>query len=188
VFSRVRERQVFYFLEAKRYVFPMGFRAHTVPELAAEVERFGVDSVIYHFIEARFADPQWGNDFSRWLRLCGEDDKAAESVVMQKSQREGFGLVVTEAMWKDRAVVGGDTGGISYQIIDGVTGYLAHTIEGGTYRLRQILSNPPLARLMGQESRHRVQSVFLLPHYLRNWLGVLLSFKYPGSGATMLVD
>jgi hypothetical protein len=78
VFSRVRERQVFYFLEAKRYVFPMGFRAHTVLELAAGVERFGADSVIYHFIEARFADPQWDNDFSRWLRLCGEDDKAAE--------------------------------------------------------------------------------------------------------------
>jgi trehalose synthase len=112
----------------------------------------------------------------------------AAAVVMQKSQREGFGLVVTEAMWKNRAVVGGDTGGISYQIIDGVTGYLVHTIEGGAYRLRQILSNPPLAKLMGQEARHRVQSVFLLPHYLRNWLGVLLSFKYPGRGVTMLVD
>lgn len=78
VFSRVREREVFYFLEAKRYVFPMGFQACSVQELAAGVERFGADSVIYHFIEARFSNGERHNDFSRWLRLCGEDEKAAE--------------------------------------------------------------------------------------------------------------
>lgn len=78
VFSRVVERHVFYFLEAKRYVFPMGFQAGTVQELATGIEKFGADSVIYHFIESRFSDPRRDNDFSRWLRLCGEDEKAEE--------------------------------------------------------------------------------------------------------------
>lgn len=77
-FSRVRLRDVFYFLEAKRYIFPIGFQARTVHELAAGIERFGADSVIYHFIEARFLDPQRDNDFSKWLRLGGEDEKANE--------------------------------------------------------------------------------------------------------------
>lgn len=110
----------------------------------------------------------------------------AASVVLQKSIREGFGLVVTEAMWKAKPVVGGDTGGIAFQTIDGVTGFLVKTVDGAAYRMRQLLSNPPLADLMGQEARLRVQSAFLLPHYLRNWLCALLSFRYPGSGVTTL--
>jgi trehalose synthase len=110
----------------------------------------------------------------------------AASVVLQKSIREGFGLVVTEAMWKAKPVVGGDTGGIAFQTIDGVTGFLVKTVDGAAYRMRQLLSNPPLADLLGQEARLRVQSTFLLPHYLRNWLCALLSFRYPGNGVTTL--
>lgn len=91
----------------------------------------------------------------------------AAKVVIQKSLREGFGLVVTEAMWKGTPVVGGDTGGIAYQIIDGVTGFLVRTVEGAAYRLRELLSNQPLAQAMGQEARLRVQGTFLPPHYLR---------------------
>jgi trehalose synthase len=110
------------------------------------------------------------------------------TVVLQKSFREGFGLVVTEAMWKSRPVVGGDTGGIAFQVIDGVTGFLVQTEDGAVYQLRQLLSNPPLAASLGAEAHRRVQSTFLLPHYLRNWLSVLLNFRYPGRGVTVLAD
>ena len=110
----------------------------------------------------------------------------AAAVVLQKSLREGFGLVVTEAMWKSTPVVGGDTGGIAYQIIDGVTGFLVRTVEGAAYRLRQLLSNPLLAQATGQEARLRVQGTFLPPHYLRNWLCLLLALQHGGKGVTIL--
>ncbi len=110
----------------------------------------------------------------------------AAALVIQKSLREGFGLSITEPMWKAKPVVGGDTGGISYQVIDGVTGFLVQTAEGAAYRMRQLLSNPPLAELMGQEARLRVKGTFLPPHYLHNWLGLLLGFQYPERGVSVL--
>ena len=112
----------------------------------------------------------------------------AATVVLAKSIREGFGLVVTEAMLKDKPVIGGDTGGIAFQIIDGVTGFLVQTVEGSAYRLRQLLANRPMAQLMGWEARLRVQSTFLPPHYLRNWLCILLGFRAGGNGVTVLRD
>jgi hypothetical protein len=69
-----------------------------------------------------------------------------------------------------------------------VTGILVQTAEGAAYRMRQLLSNPPLAELMGQEARLRVKSAFLPPHYLRNWLGLLLGFQYAERGVSMLAD
>jgi trehalose synthase len=112
--------------------------------------------------------------------------QSSAAVVIHKALREGFGLVVTEAMWKSRPVVGGDTGGIAFQIVDGVSGFLVHTVEGAAHRLRHLLSTPPMARAIGEEARLRVQSTFLPPHYLRNWLGVLLGVREPGGGVTML--
>ena len=110
----------------------------------------------------------------------------AASVVLQKSVREGFGLSVTEAMWKAKPVVGGDTGGIAFQVIDGVNGFLVQTVEGATYRLRQLLSNPPLAQLIGQEAHRRVRTAFLPPYALRNWLCVLSSVRNPDRGVSVL--
>ncbi len=65
----------------------------------------------------------------------------AATVVVQKSIREGFGLVVSEAMWKGKPVVGSNIGGIRRQIINGVTGYLVNSIEGTAFRIKQLLSN-----------------------------------------------
>ncbi|MCK4308013.1 glycosyltransferase [candidate division WOR-3 bacterium] len=108
------------------------------------------------------------------------------SVVLQKSIREGFGLVVTEAMWKKQAVIGGDTGGIRYQIVDEATGFLVNTVEGAAFWTRQLLSNPKLATLLGEQAYDRVRANFLPPHYLRHLLCVLLSAKHPGRGVTCL--
>lgn len=107
------------------------------------------------------------------------------TVVVQKSLREGFGLVVAEAMWKGKAVIGGNVGGIRRQIIEGSTGYLVNTIEGCAFRLRQLLTNPALANQLGENARQHVRHNFLLPTYLKSWLLVLLSLRHPEGRAVV---
>ncbi len=103
----------------------------------------------------------------------------AADVVVQKSIREGFGLVVAEAMWKGKPVIGGNVGGIRRQIIHGVSGYRVNTVEGLAWRLRELLADPEKARRMGKVGREQVRQNFLLPQYLKNWMLVFLSLDYP---------
>lgn len=107
-------------------------------------------------------------------------------VIVQKSLREGFGLVVTEAMWKGKPVIGGATGGIRTQIIQNTTGFLVSTIEGTAYRIRQLLANPGLADRLGHAAREYVRSNFLLPTYLKSWLLLLLCQGHQGERITFL--
>jgi trehalose synthase len=107
-------------------------------------------------------------------------------VIVQKSLREGFGLVVTEAMWKGKPVVGGATGGIRTQIIHNTTGFLVHTIEGTAYRIRQLLNNPGLAERLGAAAKEFARSNFLLPSYLKSWLLLLLTEEHMGERITFL--
>ncbi|HZP90498.1 MAG TPA: glycosyltransferase [Actinomycetota bacterium] len=86
--------------------------------------------------------------------------RAAE-VVVQKSVREGFGLVVTEAMWKERPVVGGDVTGIRLQIEDGVSGFLVASVEACAERIVQLHDDPDLRERLGAASRERVRERFL---------------------------
>ncbi|MFQ5455212.1 MAG: glycosyltransferase [Nitrospirota bacterium] len=106
----------------------------------------------------------------------------AATVVVQKSIREGFGLVVTEAMWKAKPVVGGNVGGIQKQIIHGETGFLVNTVEGTAYRIQQLINNPELAKKMGKEARHNVLTNYLMPSLLKNWLLLFLSLRHKGRG------
>ncbi len=100
------------------------------------------------------------------------------TVVVQKSLREGFGLVVTEAMWKAKPVIGGAVGGIRRQILHGSTGYLVHTVEGTAFRIRQLLGNPELREQMGRNAKQYVTENFLPPIYLKKWVMALLSMKH----------
>lgn len=101
----------------------------------------------------------------------------AASVVIQKSLREGFGLVVTEAMWKGKPVIGGNVGGIRRQIIHGESGFLVDTIEGTAYRIQQLLSNPILAKQIGMAAKKSVLTNYLMPSLIKNWLLLFLSLK-----------
>jgi trehalose synthase len=103
----------------------------------------------------------------------------AADIAVQKSTREGFGLVVAEAMWKGKPVIGGNVGGIRRQIIHGVTGYRVNTVEGLSWRLRELLGDPEKARRMGKLAKEQVRQNFLLPQYLKNWLMVFLSLEHP---------
>jgi len=98
----------------------------------------------------------------------------AAAIVIQKSTREGFGLTVAEAMWKGKPVIGGATGGITSQILYGVTGDTVNSVEGAAYRVRYLLSNPDLMRRMGEAGREHVRQNFLITRHLRDYLTILV--------------
>jgi len=91
-------------------------------------------------------------------------------VCMQKSTREGFGLTVTEALWKGRATIGGDVGGIPLQIENGVSGYLVSSPEEAADRTIEILRDPELAKRLGRAGKEHAREHFLTPRLLRDWL------------------
>lgn len=99
------------------------------------------------------------------------------AVILQKSIREGFGLTVTEAMWKGTPVIGGDVGGIRYQIQDGVSGFLVSSIEEASKRIVQLIQDKDLRQRMGQEARESVKQRFLMIRLLEQYLDLLNSFK-----------
>ena len=110
------------------------------------------------------------------------------AVVVQKSIREGFGLTVTEAMWKGAAVIGGRTGGIAHQIEDGVNGFLVDSAEQTAERIVALLKDRSLASRLGQKARDTVRSRFLMTRLMEDWLDLIGSFeanfKLRGSMAT----
>jgi trehalose synthase len=93
-------------------------------------------------------------------------------VVLQKSIREGFGLTVTEALWKGRPTVGGDVGGIPLQIIDGEDGYLVSSPEQAAERSLEVLRDPELGRRLGRAGKERARERFLSPRLLLDWLRI----------------
>jgi trehalose synthase len=106
-------------------------------------------------------------------RMINALQRAAD-VVLQKSTREGFGLTVTEALWKGKPVIGGDTGGIRLQVVDNHTGFLVHSPEGAALRLRYLLERPKMMRAMGEKAKEFVRENFLLTRQLREYLTVVV--------------
>ena len=109
--------------------------------------------------------------------------QTASDVVLQKSIREGFGLTVTEAMWKNQPVIGGNVGGIRAQISDGESGFLVDTVEECASRIVQLSGKTGASRVHG----HRCQgqalgTTFLLPRLLRDYLRAAKAAKAPDRG------
>jgi len=136
-------------------------------------------------------DPE-GSQIFESLRACQEerililtkgDDTALvnalqtrASVVLQKSLREGFGLTVAEAMWKSRAVIGGDVGGIRYQIEDGVNGFLVSSVEDAAERIVRLLKDEKLRDEFGKKGRETIREKFLLTRYVEQYLDLFSEF------------
>jgi len=102
------------------------------------------------------------------------------AVVLQKSLKEGFGLTVSEGMWKGKPVIGGAVGGIPLQIVHGITGFLVHSVEGTAFRIRQFLNNPDMAKRMGERGREYVRNNFLITRQTRDYLSVWYSMENKG--------
>lgn len=99
------------------------------------------------------------------------------AVVLQKSIREGFGLTVAEAMWKGTPVIGGNVGGIRYQIKDGVNGFLVSSVEEAAKRIVQLIKDKKLRKRMGEKAKETVRKKFLLTRYLDQYLDLFNSFE-----------
>jgi trehalose synthase len=99
------------------------------------------------------------------------------AVVLQKSIREGFGLTVAEAMWKGTPVIGGNVGGIRFQIENGGNGFLASSIEETADRIVQLVRDRDLREQLGQKAKETVRRRFLLTRYLEQYLDLLNSFE-----------
>jgi len=108
------------------------------------------------------------------------------TVIIQKSIREGFGLTVSEALWKRKPVVGGATGGIKLQVIDGITGYLVHSAEGAATRIMQLLSDRKLRERMGENGYRHVRQNFLVTRHVRDYLLTMLALEHPGESMIYL--
>jgi trehalose synthase len=103
--------------------------------------------------------------------------QSRSAVILQKSIREGFGLTVTEAMWKGTPVIGGDVGGIRYQIEDGANGFLVSSVEEAAQRIVELIRDRDLGERMGQEARDTVRRRFLMIRLLEQYLDLLSSFE-----------
>ncbi|HSB05568.1 MAG TPA: glycosyltransferase [Thermodesulfobacteriota bacterium] len=99
------------------------------------------------------------------------------AVVVQNSIREGFGLAVTEVMWKGAAVIGRNVGGIRYQIRNGVNGFLVSSVEETAARVVQLIKNRRLRSRIGERARETVRKKFLLTRYLEQYLDLFNSFE-----------
>jgi trehalose synthase len=134
-------------------------------------------------------DPEGWYFLDKTTRHAGEDDdifilhnfhgvggyevgcfQTVSDVVIQKSTREGFGLVVTEGLWKGKPVIGGNVGGIPLQVIDGETGYLVNSIETCAEKTILLLQDQERSQSMGIAAREHVRKNFLITRHLRDYL------------------
>ena len=150
---------------------------------AFRIARKQVDATLVLVGNVATDDPE-GQEIFQSLCQCGEDririlsvqDSALvnalqrrAAVVLQKSIREGFGLTVTEAMWKGTPVIGGDVGGIRHQIEDGKNGFLVNSVEQAAERIVQVVSDPDLGRKLGKRAQETVNHRFLMTRLMEDW-------------------
>ena len=108
------------------------------------------------------------------------------TIIIQKSLREGFGLTVTEALWKGKPVIASAVGGITLQIKHNLTGILVHSIEGTAYAIKNLLTNPEYARKLGENGREHVRQHYLLTRHLKDYLLLFLAIDRGTDGIVYL--
>lgn len=113
-------------------------------------------------------------DLPPWSALEINALQRASTIIIQKSLREGFGLTVTEALWKKKPVVASAVGGIPSQVIHKHTGLLVHSVEGTAYQIRYLLSHPAIAQKLGEQGHEHVRENFLITSNVRRYLTMFL--------------
>ncbi len=141
-------------------------------------------------------DPEGWSFFTRTVEHAGDDSdililtnlnnvgnlevnafQSRADVLIQKSTREGFGLTVSEALWKAKPTIGGNVGGIPVQITDGETGFLVDSVEECADRCMWVLDNPDEAKAMGRAGKEHVRANFLIPRLLRDYLKLFAELR-----------
>jgi trehalose synthase len=112
-------------------------------------------------------------DLPPWYALEINALQRASTIVVQKSIKEGFGLTVTEALWKGKPTIAGAVGGIPNQVIHKLTGMLVHSVEGCAYQIRYLLTHPEFAAQLGRNGHEHVKENFLMTTDVRRWLLLL---------------
>lgn len=112
-----------------------------------------------------------------WSALEINALQSGSTIVIQKSLREGFGLTVAEALWKKRPVVASAVGGIPTQVIHKHTGMLVHSVEGCAFQIRYLLSNPHIAKRLGENGHEHVRQNCLITTNLKRYLILFLLLK-----------
>ena len=107
---------------------------------------------------------------------------------MQKSIKEGFGLTVTEALWKKKPVIGSAVGGIRLQLLNGVTGFLVHSPEGAANRAVTLLGDPPLRDAVGAAGHEHVKENFLTTRHVRDYLLLMLALEHDDTDLSVLTN
>jgi len=158
---------------------------------AFRVARRKVDATLVLLGNVATDDPE-GQEVFESLIKCKEDrimiltaeDSALvnalqrrSAVVVQKSLREGFGLTVTEAMWKGAAVIGGNCGGIRHQIADGENGFLVSSVDETAERIVELVNDESLRARLGHNARERVRSHFLMCRLAEQYLDLFGAFE-----------
>jgi len=121
-------------------------------------------------------------DLPPWCALEINALQRASTLIVQKSTKEGFGLTVTEGLWKGKPTIASAVGGIPNQIIQKLTGVLVHSVEGCAYQIRYLLTHPDFARQLGKNGHEHVKENFLITTNVRRWL-LLLRILFSGASA-----
>lgn len=104
--------------------------------------------------------------------------QSASTIIIQKSIKEGFGLTVTEGLWKAKPVVASNVGGIPLQIKHKYSGLLCHSVEGAAFAIKQLLNSPEYAKKLGQNGREHISNNFLITRHLRDYMLLSLSLYH----------
>ena len=110
------------------------------------------------------------------------------TVVIQKSIKEGFGLTVTEALWKRKPVIGGAVGGIRLQLLNGVTGFLVHSPEGTANRIIELLADREMREAIGDAGHRYVKDNFLTTRHIRDYLLLMLAIENQDADLSLLTN
>jgi trehalose synthase len=136
-------------------------------QVLQEVKAFAGDDPDVHILELP-------SDAHRAINALQRGSK----IIVQKSLKEGFGLTVTEGLWKGKPVIGGDTGGIRLQVINHFSGFRVNTPEGAALRIRYLLKHPEIMKTMGRNARQFVLDNYLITRQLREYLTLVVALIY----------